>query len=304
MKDDMRKPLGPPPRGAASFRGLGVPQWALSIGPCGSPYRPCGGGFPCPMLPHRPDVHARSVAAAAFNPSPARWCTVTSGRTPPDRGGALGSRSRGPATRAAPPASTWRASCARSASTAPWPPSPRCRGRRRTRAAERPARRRVHRRMLATHNIVEVPLPDAAVEAARDLDRALDDATAEYRRARQRLNMFPDQAGPRLGRAQRRRGEEGILDARPLEVDIRDQARGAPARRARVLRHGREVRGVGPPAAREGGARPRPDRPVAPGRRGALLHQGNRHTDGLQARSRGGLLHEVPDGPAFASWCG
>lgn len=44
--------------------------------------------------------------------------------------------------------------------------------------------------MLATHNIVEVPLPDAAVEAARDLDRALDDATAEYRRARQRLNMF------------------------------------------------------------------------------------------------------------------
>ena len=74
-------------------------------------------------------------------------------------------------------------------------------------------------------------------------------------------------------------------DARPLEVDIRDQARGAPARRARVLRHGREVRGVGPPAAREEGARPRPDRPVAPGRRGALLHQGNRHPDGLQARS-------------------
>ena len=45
-------------------------------------------------------------------------------------------------------------------------------------------------RMLATHNIVEVPLPDTAVEAARDLDRALDDATVEYRRARQRLNMF------------------------------------------------------------------------------------------------------------------
>ena len=109
----------------------------------------------------------------------------------------------------------------------------------------------------------------------------------------------PDQAGPRLGRAQRRRDEEGILDARPLEVDIRDQARGAPARRARVLRHGREVRGVGPPAAREEGARPRPDRPVAPGRRGALLHQGNRHPDGLQARSRGGLLHEVPDGPGL-----
>ncbi len=45
-------------------------------------------------------------------------------------------------------------------------------------------------RMLATHNIVEVPLPDAAVEAARDLDRALEDAAADYLRARQRLNMF------------------------------------------------------------------------------------------------------------------
>lgn len=152
-------------------------------------------------------------------------------------------------------------------------------------------------RMLATHNIVEVPLPDAAVEAARDLDRALDDATAEYRRARQRLNMFLI----RLGHVWDERNADGtrILDARPLEMDIRDQARGAPARRARVLRHGREVRGVGPPAAREEGARPRPDRPVAPGRRGALLHQGNRHPDGLQARSRGGLLHEVPDGPGL-----
>lgn len=45
-------------------------------------------------------------------------------------------------------------------------------------------------RMLATHNIVEVPLPDAAVEAARDLDRALEDAAADYLRARRRLNMF------------------------------------------------------------------------------------------------------------------
>lgn len=43
---------------------------------------------------------------------------------------------------------------------------------------------------MLRNTIVEVPLPDAAVEAARDLDRALDDATVEYRRARQRLNMF------------------------------------------------------------------------------------------------------------------
>ena len=41
-------------------------------------------------------------------------------------------------------------------------------------------------RMLATHNIVEVPLPDAAVEAARDLDRA-DDCTARLCRRREAL---------------------------------------------------------------------------------------------------------------------
>lgn len=154
-------------------------------------------------------------------------------------------------------------------------------------------------RMLATHNIVEVPLPDAAVEAARDLDRALDDATAEYRRARQRLNMFLI----RLGHVWDERNADGArkgswtrahwrwISGIRLEGPQRD-----------VLEYyvtAARCAEFGPPAAREGGARPRPDRPVAPGRRGALLHQGNRHTDGLQARSRGGLLHEVPDGPGL-----
>ena len=79
--------------------------------------------------------------------------------------------------------STWRASCALGLDRAVAAVS----------KMQRPAadaRRKNDRRdaefiarMLATHNIVEVPLPDAAVEAARDLDRALDDATAEYRRA-------------------------------------------------------------------------------------------------------------------------
>ena len=45
-------------------------------------------------------------------------------------------------------------------------------------------------RMLATHNIVDGPAARCGRRGARDLDRALDDATAEYRRARQRLNMF------------------------------------------------------------------------------------------------------------------
>ncbi|MFR3925527.1 MAG: transposase [Collinsella sp.] len=79
-------------------------------------------------------------------PSPARWCTAISGRTPPrSRSGPSGSRNPGPATKAAPRGSAWRASFAPSGSTAPWPPSPRCRGRRRRAPQERPARRRVHR---------------------------------------------------------------------------------------------------------------------------------------------------------------
>jgi transposase len=45
-------------------------------------------------------------------------------------------------------------------------------------------------RLLATHNVVEVPLPDADVEAARDLSRALDDARENVQRARQRLSKF------------------------------------------------------------------------------------------------------------------
>ena len=115
-------------------------------------------------------------------PSPARWCTVTSGRTPPvSRSGPSGSRSRGPATRAAPTgfhmARELRAlglDCAVAAVSKMQRPAADARRKNDRRDAEFIAR------MLATHNIVEVPLPDAAVEAARDLDRALDDATAEY----------------------------------------------------------------------------------------------------------------------------
>ena len=45
-------------------------------------------------------------------------------------------------------------------------------------------------RLLATNNVVEVPLPDAEVEAARDLSRALDDVRENVQRARQRLSKF------------------------------------------------------------------------------------------------------------------
>ena len=45
-------------------------------------------------------------------------------------------------------------------------------------------------RLLATHNVTEVFVPDAETEAARDLVRAHADARADLTRARQRLNLF------------------------------------------------------------------------------------------------------------------
>lgn len=45
-------------------------------------------------------------------------------------------------------------------------------------------------RLLATRNIVEVWVPPAEVEAARDLSRALDDAREDLQRARQRFSKF------------------------------------------------------------------------------------------------------------------
>ena len=43
---------------------------------------------------------------------------------------------------------------------------------------------------LATRNVVEVWVPPAGAEAARDLSRALDDAREDLQRARQRLSKF------------------------------------------------------------------------------------------------------------------
>ena len=45
-------------------------------------------------------------------------------------------------------------------------------------------------RLLATRNVVEVWVPPAGAEAARDLSRALDDAREDLQRARQRLSKF------------------------------------------------------------------------------------------------------------------
>lgn len=45
-------------------------------------------------------------------------------------------------------------------------------------------------RLLATHNIVEVHVPDTECEAARDLSRALEDAREELSAAKQKLSKF------------------------------------------------------------------------------------------------------------------
>lgn len=45
-------------------------------------------------------------------------------------------------------------------------------------------------RLLATRNVVEVDVPDEECEAARDLSRALEDAREDLQRAKQRLSKF------------------------------------------------------------------------------------------------------------------
>lgn len=138
------------------------------------------------------DVHARSVAAAAFNPFTgevvhrdfgtdaseiAEWALGFEEPRVCYEGGPTGfHRARG--------LRALGLDCAVAAVSRMQRPAADARRKNDRRDAEFIAR------MLATHNIVEVPLPDMAVEAARDLDRALDDATRELRRSRQRLNMF------------------------------------------------------------------------------------------------------------------
>lgn len=151
-------------------------------------------------------------------------------------------------------------------------------------------------RMLATHNIVEVPLPDMAVEAARDLDRALDDATRELRRSRQRLNMFLI----RLGHVWDERNADGarkkawtrahwrwVSEIR-LEGPQRDAleyyvtaARCAESDRRQLERRVVALAGT--------------DRWRATVEALSCI-KGGRHPDGLQARGGGRVLQQVPLG--------
>lgn len=138
------------------------------------------------------DVHARSVAAAAFNPFTGEVVRRSFGTDASEIAEwALGFEDPRACYESGPTgfhmARELRAlglDCAVAAVSKMQRPAADARRKNDRRDAEFIAR------MLATHNIVEVPLPDMAVEAARDLDRALDDATRELRRSRQRLNMF------------------------------------------------------------------------------------------------------------------
>ena len=138
------------------------------------------------------DVHARSVAAAAFNPFTGEVVRRSFGTDASEIAEwALGFEDPRACYESGPTgfhmARELRAlglDCAVAAVSKMQRPAADARRKNDRRDAEFIAR------MLATHNIVEVPLPDMAVEAARDLDRALDDATRELRRSRQRLNLF------------------------------------------------------------------------------------------------------------------
>lgn len=150
-------------------------------------------------------------------------------------------------------------------------------------------------RMLATHNIVEVPLPDMAVEAARDLDRALDDATRELRRSRQRLNMFLI----RLGHVWDERNADGARKKAwtrahwrwVSEIRLEGPQRDALEYYVTAARCAESDRRQLEEGRRAGG-----HRPLAGDGGGAVLHQGCRHPDGLQARGGGRVLQQVPLG--------
>ena len=89
-------------------------------------------------------------------------------------------------------------------------------------------------RLLATRNVVEVWVPPAGAEAARDLSRALDDAREDLQRARQRLSKFllrrghvfdeTDALGRRRGAWRRAfwRWAEGLRPAEPAAASAFD----------------------------------------------------------------------------------
>lgn len=244
------------------------------------------------------DVHARSVAAAAFNPFTGEVVRRSFGTDASEIAEwALGFEDPRACYESGPTgfhmARELRAlglDCAVAAVSKMQRPAADARRKNDRRDAEFIAR------MLATHNIVEVPLPDMAVEAARDLDRALDDATRELRRSRQRLNMFLI----RLGHVWDERNADGarkkawtrahwrwVSEIR-LEGPQRDAleyyvtaARCAESDRRQLERRVVALAGT--------------DRWRATVEALSCI-KGGRHPDGLQARGGGRVLQQVPLG--------
>lgn len=195
----------------------------MSIGPCGSPYRTCGeeaSHAPCYL--HRPGRPRAIGRRRGVQPLHRRGgAPQLRHRRLRDRG--VGPRLRGPegVLRERPHRLPHGARAARA--------RPRLRRGRRLQdaeagggrpAQERPARRRVHRPHARHPQHRRGP-------AARHGGRGRPGPRPRPRRRDPRAppleaapQHVPDQAGPRLGRAQRRRGEEEGLDEGPLEVGV------------------------------------------------------------------------------------
>ena len=159
-------------------------------------------------------------------------------------------------------------------------------------------------RMLATHNIVEVPVPTEEVEAARDLSRALDDCREDLQRARQRLSKFLLRRGFVFDEANAAGQRSGGVDARLLEVGGRDRARGRGPQGARAVRHGRAVRREGQARARAGGLGPLPRAALGARRLGPAVREGHRRGHGAVPGRRGRQLQPVPLGAGLRELAG
>ena len=222
MKDDMRKPLrGKPPRGIQG-RGPGREQGCCIVTSRYPPYRTYGRRLPVTHVTSIGlDVHARSVSACAFDPFTGEVVqrSFGTGRRRDRRLDQGVPRSPRRSTKRADRFALCRQLRALGVDCAVGRGVEDAEARRGEEAQERQARaRRSWPACSPRATVVEVWVPPAEAEAARDLSRAVDDAREDLQRARQRLSKFLLRRGHVFDETRRARPQARRLDARVLAL--------------------------------------------------------------------------------------
>ena len=278
----------------------GREQWCCIVTSRYPPYRTYGRRLPVTHVTSIGlDVHARSVSACAFDPFTGEVVQRSFGTDAGEdrrldqgvRGAQGGLRERADRLRPLPPAQG---------------AGRRLRRRRGVEDAEAAAEKRRKNdrrdaaflaRLLATRNVVEVWVPPAEAEAARDpVAGARRRARGPAARTAAALQV-PAPPRPRLRRDRRARPQARRLDARVLALGRGAQASRAPPRPSAFDHYVTCVRCAESDkrAPREAGGRGGPLRAVGRRRRRAVVHQGDRRRHRVLPGRRGGLLQQVPD---------